>query len=118
MNGWGTGRKTQGSGRTKGSIMRLKAGMIASLALICCCALLVTELLAQTAGRKKDVATLSALSSSFQALAERVSPAVVQIMTTGYGALAGGPTSGDFVATQRGRGSGVILDRQGYKDIL
>lgn len=94
--------------------MRLKAGMIASLVLICCCALPVTELVAQTAGPKKDVATLSALSSSFQALAERVSPAVVQIMTTGYGALAGGPTSGDFVAMQRGRGSGVILDRQGY----
>ena len=53
--------------------------------------------------------------SALEALAERVSPAVVQIFTTsqssGQGVVR---TTGDLVTVQRTSGSGVILDQAGY----
>ncbi len=69
-------------------------------------------LLAQTRPSRRQLAPLSRLSSSFQSLAKRASPAVVQIVTRGYA-----PVQGDdegTVATARGTGSGIVLDPDGY----
>ena len=55
------------------------------------------------------------MSASFQALAKRVSPAIVEIMVTGYGS----PNEEDSSASsaverERSQGSGVIVDPDGY----
>ena len=58
-------------------------------------------------------ATLTHLSDSFEALAEKVSPAVVEILVTGYTAQL--ETADDNLLTrQHYSGSGVILDPEGY----
>ena len=62
-------------------------------------------------GGTTSPATLSQLSVAFEELAQRVGPAVVQIVATGYAAQAGGEGG---LAKQRGTGSGVILDPEGY----
>lgn len=59
---------------------------------------------------------LRQLSESFEALAARVGPSVVQVRVTGYGALGQGD-SGDadvVIGRQRAIGSGVIVDPDGY----
>ncbi len=65
--------------------------------------------------RPQTSAALNDLSGSLSTLAAQVSPTVVQIFTTtfevGQGVV---PTSGDLLTTQRGSGSGVILDAAGY----
>ncbi|HEY3120970.1 MAG TPA: trypsin-like peptidase domain-containing protein [Vicinamibacteria bacterium] len=53
---------------------------------------------------------LASLSEDLQALAERVRPSVAQVLVTGYAPAAAGP----LLAKQRGGGSGVILDPDGY----
>jgi serine protease Do len=60
---------------------------------------------------------LRQMNSALQELAARVSPAVVQIQTTGYGPLTEG--DGDrgrtaLIVRQRAVGSGVIVDANGY----
>jgi serine protease Do len=52
--------------------------------------------------------SLSDLSDSFEGVAQRITPAVVQIFATGYGSGPG------LLVKQRGSGSGVILDTSGY----
>ncbi len=59
-------------------------------------------------------ASLQALSDGFETLAERATPAVVQIVTSGYGPIEDGNPFAATVARQRGGGSGVILDPNGY----
>ncbi len=58
---------------------------------------------------------LDVLSDALEALAAQVSPAVVQIFTTaqspGQGLV---PSTGALVTTERGSGSGVIVDPSGY----
>ena len=72
---------------------------------------------AQTAARSAPApgrppeSSLPELSSALTALAERVSPAVVQILATGYSPASG---KGGALAKQRSTGSGVILDPSGY----
>ena len=59
--------------------------------------------------------SIDQLSSSLQALAARVSPAVVQIFTWGYAPVQGGYlSSAAGLETQHTGGSGVILDPDGY----
>ncbi len=56
--------------------------------------------------------SLQDFSDSFENVSKKVTPAVVQIYTTGYG-----PAQGSGVAPitiQRGTGSGIILDPNGY----
>ena len=53
------------------------------------------------------------LSQSLQRLVEQVSPAVVQISVEGLGGTQRREPSGR-VRTERGGGSGVILDSEGY----
>lgn len=58
---------------------------------------------------------LAQLSHSLESLVERVAPAVVQVFVSGFtsrgGVVAG---TGDLLSRQRGTGSGVILDPEGY----
>jgi len=51
---------------------------------------------------------LSDLSRELQGLADRIRPALVQVITTGYSATEGGLTR------ERGSGSGVVLHADGY----
>lgn len=65
---------------------------------------------AQSASR-----TLEQLNSALQSLAARVSPAVVQILVTGYGPLKGEDRSETaLIVRQHAVGSGVIVDSSGY----
>jgi serine protease Do len=63
---------------------------------------------AQVIAPARGAADLSGLSRDLQALSERVKPAVVQVLITGYA-----PADGQLVK-QRASGSGVILDADGY----
>jgi serine protease Do len=66
----------------------------------------------QAKSTDRNLAPLQGLSASFQDLVGRVRPAVVQVLVAGYA-----PVEGDvpgLVATQRGTGSGIILDPDGY----
>ncbi len=60
----------------------------------------------------QEGAYLTRLSDSFQGLAAKISPAVVRIMTAGFGPVEG--SSSGALTSQKGTGSGVILDRDGY----
>ena len=53
------------------------------------------------------------LSGSFESLSEQVGPAVVQIFATGY-STAPGNTESNLLSREQSRGSGVILDPEGY----
>jgi serine protease Do len=59
-------------------------------------------------GPGRETSELSRFSQSLEALSERVRPAVVQILTTGYA------ETGGLLSRQRATGSGVILDPDGY----
>jgi serine protease Do len=54
--------------------------------------------------------SLRGLSDSFEDVARRVTPCVVQIFATGYGT----GTGRGLLTKQRGSGTGVILDSEGY----
>lgn len=56
---------------------------------------------------------LATLGRGLQGLVDRVSPAVVQILVTGF-APAQGPAAAGLLSRERGTGSGVILDPSGY----
>ena len=58
---------------------------------------------------------LAQVSGEFEALAARVMPAVVQIVSTGFGGVqAEGATTGNLLTRQRVAGSGVILTADGF----
>ena len=61
-------------------------------------------------------ASLHDLSSSFEALAAKVRPAVVQIFSTGYATSedADSTSASSLLSRQRSTGSGVILTPEGY----
>src|SRR6202040_284029 len=64
---------------------------------------------------EKDSDLIRQMSRSFQDLAKRVSPAVVEVLVTGYGS----PSDEDekassAVGRERALGSGVIVDPDGY----
>ncbi len=73
-------------------------------------------LLSRGPARADGPGSLRQLSNALSQLADKVSPAVVQVIVSGYG-----PTSVDerhtdtaFIARQRGIGSGIIVDPAGY----
>jgi serine protease Do len=70
---------------------------------------------AQAPARTADVPALSLLSKALETLAERISPAVVQIVVLGYGLPDAGTAGGDaLLERRRSTGSGVIVDTAGY----
>jgi serine protease Do len=81
-------------------------------------ALLLAPALARAQARTTGAAAvappdLAAFKRGLQVLVERVSPAVVNVIATGYTAAAG-PSAGGLLSAARGNGSGVILDPTGY----
>jgi serine protease Do len=66
----------------------------------------------QSRNLAEDVGTIQNLSVSLADLAQKVRPSVVQVRTVGYGIVEG--EAAGLVASQRGTGSGVILDRDGF----
>src|SRR5688572_23978605 len=63
-------------------------------------------------GQRQQPDDLRALSRQFQTLVERVKPAVVQIVATGF--MAASENDGATLRTRSGSGSGVIVDADGY----
>jgi serine protease Do len=90
------------------------------------CLLLVTFAQAQAPDARRPVAAdkplaarssnfLGELDSSLEALVAKVSPAVVQIVVTGYGPLEDhGHTNTAVIVREHAIGSGVIVDPDGY----
>jgi serine protease Do len=65
--------------------------------------------------RAESTAVLVQLNSALESLAARVSPAVVQILVTGYGtAREENRSQTAFIVRQHAVGSGVIVDPNGY----
>jgi serine protease Do len=64
----------------------------------------------------KTAATLGELSASFEGLAKRVRPSVVQIFSTGYASAEESDSSNtsSLLSKQRSTGSGVILSADGF----
>lgn len=67
----------------------------------------------QCRAQEKSLAGLETMSESFEKLAELVSPAVVQILATGYVPGDASSTS-SLLSKQRGSGSGVLINSDGY----
>src|SRR5215510_1896242 len=72
--------------------------------------------IAQAPHSKDAELNLARLSASFETLAQRVSPAVVQIFVTSFSTLGveGESSAVSVLARQQNTGSGVILDPGGY----
>ena len=69
----------------------------------------------QSDARTESTAVLVQLNSALETLAARVSPAVVQILVTGYGTAREEDRSQTaFIVRQHAVGSGVIVDPNGY----
>jgi serine protease Do len=64
--------------------------------------------------QKKEPPSLRTFSQSLQRLVDQVSPAVVQISVQGLGGREDADAGSGRVRAQRGGGSGVILDPDGY----
>jgi len=77
---------------------------------------LVEECLAQPEMKSQSPDALHQLSASVEELVRRVSPSVVQVLATGYGATQGGESGETALVIGRLRsiGSGVIVDPEGY----
>jgi serine protease Do len=73
-------------------------------------------LIGQSGHTKDAELNLARLSASFETLAQRVSPAVVQIFVTSFSTLGveGESSAVSVLARQQNTGSGVILDPGGY----
>jgi serine protease Do len=69
---------------------------------------------AQPDPRSEPAKNLTRLSQWFEEMAWEVSPAVVQIVSSGYGPITGGATGETVLAKQQSGGSGVIVDPAGY----
>jgi serine protease Do len=73
-------------------------------------------LLSSAVARADGPGSLRQFSTALSQLADKVSPAVVQIIVSGYGPTASDERRTDtaFIARQHGIGSGVIVDPTGY----
>ena len=63
--------------------------------------------------RAQKGSSLESLSESFEQLSIRVTPSIVQIFTVGY-SPSRGRSGTSIISKQRGTGTGVILDSDGY----
>lgn len=57
---------------------------------------------------------LHQMNNALQALTARVSPAIVEVLVSGYGAVPNQDRSSAVIARQHSLGSGVVLDPNGY----
>ncbi len=85
-------------------------------ALIAAGAFLAPRTQAQTATSSRVPDALHQLNDSVEALVQRVSPSVVQILVSGYGSMEdeGQGQASVVIGKQRSIGSGVIVDPDGY----
>jgi serine protease Do len=80
-----------------------------------CCGVVLIAVSASAAAQTRTPATLDSLSTAFEDLSRRVSPSVVQVVVTGYGAMdEAAPSADALLGLRRSGGSGVILDAGGY----
>ncbi len=89
-----------------------KASVLLILALLLPVARAATQAPAGAPRGPAPSGPLSELSVALERLSQRVSPAVVQILVTGYATV--GTDKGGVLTKQRASGSGVILDASGY----
>ncbi len=95
--------------------MRLRRIFTLFLPVVFCSSFSSHILLAQSVSGQKTLGPLNNLSGSFEALAERVGPAVVHVLASGYAAYPGGAsTTSTLLSREYHTGSGVILDADGY----
>jgi len=90
--------------------MRIKTYFAIYLLTIIFVCSLASDLLAQ-ANQQRSMITLSKLSAEFEGLSKSVSPAIVQILATGY---VPGVNQVNVLTKQRSSGSGVVLDANGF----
>ena len=84
-------------------------------ALLLATALTISPLWAQApAAARSSAGPLAAFSQSLESLAARVGPAVVQIVSTGYGRGDAPEQGASLLTRQRSTGSGVILSEDGF----
>jgi serine protease Do len=96
-----------------GELARNRAGLLGMLVTFL---LLILMAPVQSYGQTvRSADLLQQLSDSFENVVRKVSPAVVQIMVTGYGPV-GGESQNDaaLIGRQQVTGSGVIIDPNGY----
>ncbi len=80
-----------------------------------CCVLVVCLPAPARAQASRAPQALDSLSHAFEDLSRRVSPSVVQVVVTGYGAMdEEAPSADALLGLRRTGGSGVILDATGY----
>lgn len=83
--------------------------------LVLMCFLAASSLRAQTPQQSDRQKMLEQFSESMDELTARVSPAIVQVLVTGYGPLKDKDKSdGSLIGRQHSLGSGVIVDGDGY----
>jgi serine protease Do len=86
-----------------------------ALALVAAACFFSAAVRGQSTGAEQNSDAVHQMSTSFQALAKRVSPAIVEIMVTGYGSPNDeDSTASSAVERERSQGSGVIVDPDGY----
>ncbi len=90
--------------------MRIKNYLAFLLIMTLCFCGSAASLLAQ-ANQQRSMITLGKLSAEFERLSKSVSPAIVQILATGY---VPGVNQINALTKQRSTGSGVVLDANGF----
>jgi hypothetical protein len=94
------------------SMLRLPAVL---LAVICLGCLASPSALGQAASDHKTSDVMREMSNSFQNLVKRVSPSVVEVLVTGFGAPSDEDDKGSSaIGRERSLGSGFIIDSNGY----
>ncbi len=96
-----------------------RRSMVRSLRMLVCTALLLPAVAAPAEERRAPAggaSILSQLNGALSHLADRVSPAVVQVLVSGYGRVSSeeNRAAAALIARQRVVGSGVIVDPSGY----
>jgi len=102
----------------KPSLTRLfSIALLPKLMAIALLTVLTAQVQAQdaTPAPEKPADVMHQMSSSFENLARRVSPSVVEVMVTGFGSASDeDETASTAVGRQRSLGAGVIVDSNGY----
>jgi S1-C subfamily serine protease len=83
-----------------------------SVLILACAGFFSAHGFCQSGNQAGGAVTIQNFSGSLADLAQKVRPSVVQIRTVGYGAAEG--EAAGSVTSQRGTGSGVILDGDGF----
>jgi serine protease Do len=92
-----------------------RSAAIAALALASFAPPAAAQAPASSAVSERGTEATQELSRTFESLAKRVSPAVVEVIVIGYGAVDEGDSSGSSpLGRARGVGAGIIVDPDGY----